>query len=1100
MDDILITLLGVGGAVVVIYMLTRARASTDDAPSSADPKAELYRIAELFLPQYENSAHPRDLLDNPVFQEGVALLRTEDFSTDQLLGYFAGHNQPIVCMALAALRERPDSAVPQRLIAGMNNISAWAGFHVFRVLQEYPDEPLLGPLLAELESHWYEHPFRPVLVDFVTGRLAIEPDPRFGEKLADLDEESSPELRKLLGEFDHPGCAALLREMDHWKKGRIDLEFLRSVGRLWSAEHTAIPLVETPQLTRHVAEVEAELGKSPPRSVLLVGPAGVGKTTILRALARRLLAQDWVVFEAGSVELLAGQIYHGSLEERMQTLVRNLTCGARVLWVVPDLHELAWAGRHQYSSSSVLDFCIPYLEKGTLVLIGEVQPTALERLVQSKPQLRTACAQIDVGPLAKEPTLELARQWSALHASSGTVVTEDVAHEALELAQQYLPDKAAPGNLLQLLETTRTWKKRASTEPTGIERADLLVNLSRLTGLPLAMLDEREGLDLDELRAFFDRRVLGQPEAVNCLVDRVALIKAGLNDPSRPLGVFLFCGPTGTGKTEIAKTLAEYLFGSADRMIRLDMSEFQTAESLGSILGEADERAQGSALVHRIRKQPFSVLLLDEFEKAHPNIWDLFLQVFDDGRLTDRRGNLADFRHAIIIITSNLGSDALHRASIGFGEAADRTWNEEVHKTLEREFRPEFLNRIDRIVVFRTLDRPTMRKVLEKELASVLSRRGMRHRQWAVEWDEAAIEFLLNAGFSPQLGARPLRRAIEHHLLAPLATAIVTRNAPAGDQFLFVGTDGKALDVSFVDPDAPEPAAETAPRHELCVESIALDGTGSEAELAYLESLHEDVRQAASTAEWHEQRGAAMAAMSAPSFWQSNDRFAQLGRVEYMDRVDRGLESAGSLLRRLRGKRSGTRERYPQQLVRRVAQQLYLLRAAVGALEEGTPRDAFLRVDISGDPNAPSAQFAERIAGMYRRWAAMRRMHWLALEEPGANTRHPHRQTYAITGYASYDLLRPDSGLHVLEVDEGTKSMQRHRVRVRVAPQPFAPTDGKQEALEAADRAFSETPEDRSLIVRRYREQPSPLVRDGVRNWRTGRLDRVLAGDFDLIG
>jgi ATP-dependent Clp protease ATP-binding subunit ClpC len=170
------------------------------------------------------------------------------------------------------------------------------------------------------------------------------------------------------------------------------------------------------------------------------------------------------------------------------------------------------------------------------------------------------------------------------------------------------------------------------------------------------------------LRAFFERRVLGQPEAVDCLVERVAMVKAGLTDPTRPQGVFLFVGPTGTGKTEIAKTLAEFLFGSPERMIRLDMSELQTWESQARILGEADETSDSAALVNQIRKQPFSVVLLDEFEKAHPTVWDLFLQVFDDGRLTDKRGNTADFRHSVIILTSNLGATLPHGASVGFAQ------------------------------------------------------------------------------------------------------------------------------------------------------------------------------------------------------------------------------------------------------------------------------------------------------------------------------------------------------------------------------------------------------------------------------------------------
>ena len=267
------------------------------------------------------------------------------------------------------------------------------------------------------------------------------------------------------------------------------------------------------------------------------------------------------------------------------------------------------------------------------------------------------------------------------------------------------------------------------------------------------------------MRSYFSARVIGQDEAVDAIVDRIAMLKAGLNDPGKPIGVFLFAGPTGTGKTELAKTLAEFLFGSQDRMIRLDMSEFQTPESTAKILGSGDTANPTDSLITLVRKQPFSVVLLDEFEKAHANVWDLFLQVFDDGRLTDQLGQVADFRHCIIILTSNLGATGHRSSGLGFSPGADAYSADQVLRTVGQTFRPEFQNRLDKVIVFRPLSRELMRDILKKELSRVLDRRGFKDREWAVEWEASALEFLLEQGLLPGDGraaAEARDRSVPH--------------------------------------------------------------------------------------------------------------------------------------------------------------------------------------------------------------------------------------------------------------------------------------------------------------------------------------------------
>ena len=278
------------------------------------------------------------------------------------------------------------------------------------------------------------------------------------------------------------------------------------------------------------------------------------------------------------------------------------------------------------------------------------------------------------------------------------------------------------------------------------------------------------------------------------------------------------------------------------------MSEFQTPESLERLLAETTpDEAPSAGFVSAIRRQPFSIVLLDEFEKAHENIWDIFLQVFDDGRLTTQHGRTVDFRHTVIILTSNIGSSLRTGHRLGFARDEDDFVPGSVERAVQQTFRPEFLNRLDRVVVFRPLERDIMRSLLQKELAALLDRRGFRMHPWAVEWDEAAIDLLIEKGFSADLGARPLKRAIERYLLAPLALTIVERNFPEGEQFLLIGAEnGSRIRVRFVDPDADllvaPPAKEAGRRTDLaspCTRSAQLgrrDGVSRRGARPHLEN------------------------------------------------------------------------------------------------------------------------------------------------------------------------------------------------------------------------------------------------------------------------
>ncbi len=1105
--------------VVLLYRLVRPNGSKPaqqqmlplaDDEATADDET-IYQIADRISGFYDVSAQPADMRGYADFDRGVALLSGPRYSPDDLIGYFRGDSAIISFLAAEALRRREDGAqVRDRLLGFLDTVALWPFWFGLEYLREAtpPAEPLIERVLCQTIRYFRVPQAQLFLEAFVRRRLEAGEVVRFGTAAGDLSNDDVEALEQFLGKLGPEAGTPLLAEFRRWSGRRVDRRLLASIGTVWGEREAreADAIIEHPALVDGVEELEGSLLAKRAASVLLVGEGGVGKTAIIRRFARKLYDQGWVIFQAGHAELVAGQVYIGQFEERIQKLINHLRGGRRILWIVPNFHSLAVSGRHKYSPASALDLILPGIEAGELMIVGETQPAAFERMLERSPRAATAMATLRVSPLPASATKSLARAWLERWTADGDT-TERVLDEAWELAQQFLGEKSAPGNILELLDTTR----RRLAAGTGGSKAvmtvdDLIVTLSQLTGLPFNLLDQRRTLDLDALRRFFRQRVYGQDEAVDCLVERVAMIKAGVTDPTRPSGVFLFAGPTGTGKTEIAKTLAEWIFGSPDRMIRLDMSELQKPSDLDRILGSEDPEDRG-ALVDLIRQQPFSVVLLDEFEKAHRNVWDVFLQMFDDGRLTDRRGFTADFRHSIVILTSNLGAVIPTGISMGFGRDRQGFDSDAVMETIEKTFRKEFVNRLDRVVVFRPLSRELMRRILQHELDTVFGRRGLRSRSWAVEYDEAAIEFLLDKGFTPDLGARPLKRAVERYLLTPLAVTMVNHQAPEGDQFLFVTRRDDGLDVEFVDPDAsaeeettgsPEPSA--AAEGQGSLRAIALSPAGTAAELDILGARYAKLDALVESECWRDRKSAALSLMQEPDFWNSAERFNLLGLAEYLDRTEAGVRRAGSLLQRLERDRGSA----PRHLVRALGHNLYLLEAACEDIEKNRPREAFLLVEGGGDGSdgaAESSAFASELGRMYVSWAEKRRMQMKVLENRAGTAERGTRMLAAVSGFGAWSILSDETGIHVLETPDGTgRNFARCKVRVRVKPQGAAPVSGGMADLRRAAMAvFADHEKGRPKIVRRYRRDPSPVVRDSVRGWRTGRLDLVLGGDFDLI-
>ena len=365
---------------------------------------------------------------------------------------------------------------------------------------------------------------------------------------------------------------------------------MTSVGRFWSKQQGVEILVEPDGWRKAFALAESTLRQHPPRSLLVSGEPQVGKTSFLQLLAQRIAADGWSVFEASGADLQADQIYIGQLEGRIRHVIDELADGHRLIWYIPDIVQLAMSGRHQGQSATMLDQIIPAISAGRLSVWCEATPKGTARLMQIKPSLRGLFETVTIEPLSPADTLDARPRRHRGDGRAGGHSLRRGMRRGRARHRKPIPRNQRTAGLGAAHAQADRGSRRAK-EDEEIAPRQVLETLSQLSGLPLSILDTREQLDLKSIRDFFTARVIGQDEAVEAIVERIAMLKAGLNDPDKPIGVFLFAGPTGTGKTELAKAVSEFLFGSVERMIRLDMSEFQTHDSIGKILGQVSSAA-----------------------------------------------------------------------------------------------------------------------------------------------------------------------------------------------------------------------------------------------------------------------------------------------------------------------------------------------------------------------------------------------------------------------------------------------------------------------------------------------------------------------------
>ncbi|MBT9586157.1 ATP-dependent Clp protease ATP-binding subunit [bacterium] len=481
-------------------------------------------------------------------------------------------------------------------------------------------------------------------------------------------------------------------------------------------------------------------------SVALVGASSVGKTTLLIEAARRTKN----LWRTSAARLIAGMSYLGMWEERCEKVIDQLGKASGIL-AVDSVAELIRQGG-QDPGSSIAAFITPFVMDGQLQLVVEATPGEWQACRRLLPGFADLFRVQTLEPMTDPETLEVLG-W----VRSGLRIGVDVDETLVSLFRRFSPYEALPGSAVRFLR--RVGGAKRGTELT---RSSLVEAFSKQSSIPEEFLLDEVCLDPTDLETQICRRVIGQPQAQQAALRIITAFKAGLQDPSRPLGVLLLCGPTGAGKTELAKTLADVLFSDEKRLIRLDMSEYSGAGSADRLLGSVYEKAPATWL-RELRQKPFSVVLFDEVEKAHPEVFDVLMRAFDEGHLSDPWGRTTSLRTCVLLLTSNLGAE--QQQTVGLRQGQPVGYAQAVYQF----FRPELINRLDAVVPFQTLTPEVIRAVAEREVSQLEKRPGLKRRRLRLQATPACLEYLAQAGYDVRLGARPLQRLIERQLIPPLS-------------------------------------------------------------------------------------------------------------------------------------------------------------------------------------------------------------------------------------------------------------------------------------------------------------------------------------------
>ncbi len=578
---------------------------------------------------------------------------------------------------------------------------------------------------------------------------------------------------------------------------RVPTPLLDKYGRDLTAQATQGKLAPAIAREREIRALARTLARNKKNNPLLLGDAGVGKTAVVEGLAyaiatgsapSTLLNRRIVQIEIGT--LVAGTSLRGQFEERLVGIVEEVKNAGNVIVFIDEIHTIVGAGDTIDSNLDAANILKPALARGEIMCIGATTHEEYRRAIAQDPALDRRFRTIDIEEPSEDDTLAiLANQRERLENHHGVVIREETMRAAVRMSVRYMPDRRLPDKALDLLDEACTRVIIRTHHPdlednsaNDVRAEDVAAVLSEWTGIPAAELTQDEKRRLSSLENELLARVIGQDEAVITVAQAIKTARAGLSDPNRPIGVFLFLGPSGVGKTELARALASALFGSDDAMLRLDMSEFHDAHTVARLIGSPPgykDANRGGQLTDGLRRRPYSVVLLDEVEKAAPEVFDVFLQIFDEGRVSDAHGRRVDARHSVFIMTSNIGSQEGSRSLLGFGGTAsgdDRKRDYATH--LGEFFRPEFLNRIDEVITFHHLAKDALRTILNNHLRDLVRR--LRDQKLTLELTDEARDLILTKGYDQVNGARHLRRAVERLVVRPISNLIIEDAFPRG--------------------------------------------------------------------------------------------------------------------------------------------------------------------------------------------------------------------------------------------------------------------------------------------------------------------------------